>query len=58
MLTQVGGSLDVEVVERHDPIDLPGARDMADALHKVVAADVSRDVEELGDGLARPVRLA
>ena len=58
VLAQQGRRLDVEVVERHDAIDLPRARDVADALQQVLAPDVARDVEELLDRLARPLRIA
>src|SRR4029079_92544 len=55
VFAKVGGRFDVEVVERHDAIDLSRPRNVADAFHEVVAPDVAGDVEELTDRLTRPV---
>jgi hypothetical protein len=55
VLAQERRHLDVEVVERDDPVQDPAARDMTDALEQAVAGDVAGNIEGVVDGLARPV---
>ena len=58
VLAQHRGELDVEVVERDDPIDTLGPRQEGGALADVLERHVAAHVEELVDRLAGPVRVA
>ena len=58
ILAQHRRQLDVEVVERDDPVDLPGAADVGDALADVLYGHVAAEVVELVHRLAGPVRVA
>ena len=54
----IAASLDVEVVERDDPIDALGLGEVGGALADVRLGHVAADVEELVDRLPRPVAVA
>jgi hypothetical protein len=58
ILAQHRRQLDVEVVERDDPVDLLGAADTGEALADVLGGHVAAEVVELVHGLARPVGIA
>ena len=58
ILAQHRRQLDVEVVERDDPVDLPGAADVGNALADVLCGHVAAEVVELVHRLAGPVRVA
>ena len=55
VLAQEGRGLDVEVVEGDDAIEAFGAGQVADALDEVVGRRALAHVEDVVDGLARPV---
>ena len=55
VLAQGCGGLNVEVVERHDAINLARAREVADGARERVEREVGGHVEEFVNRLARPV---
>ncbi len=58
MLAQHRSRLDVEIVERDDPIDVLGLGQVSRALADIRLGHVPADIEERVDGLPRPVAVA
>ena len=57
MFAQRRRVLHVKFIERHDPIDRPATRDVADRVDQILQRNFRRRDENLLDGLARPIRL-
>src|ERR1700676_4446170 len=61
VLTQQGGNLDIEVVERYDPVEDASAGEIADGIHRMRAVPfviLVGHVEDLVDRIHRKFRLA